>query len=347
MKKWISMAICLIMVLTVLAVPALAAGAELEYRLELTDGSGREVTDVSALNAGETVNVAIKLNRTDKDEPYDVYGIEVTLLSSGLTYNGDGSAFDGAMSVTSAHQAVAGTDTVSFRYMDIKRQGMSVSDKLTVGTCSYTVAQTGASLRISTKLVYETACGHENTTTKYENNKDGTHDIKTVCVSCGEVLNTDTEKCTYTETVTKEPGCETEGEKTFTCSKCGHSYKESIKAEGHKWDEGKVTKEATETEEGEKTFTCTVCGEKKTEKIPVKTPTKPDDGKDQTKPDDGKKPDDEKKPDDTKKPDNTKPDSSKSDPGTGDNGFIVVYAVMAAIAVAGAGLIIILKKKHA
>lgn len=55
MKKWISMAICLIMVLTVLAVPALAAGAELEYRLELTDGSGREVTDVSALNAGETV----------------------------------------------------------------------------------------------------------------------------------------------------------------------------------------------------------------------------------------------------------------------------------------------------
>lgn len=37
----------------------------------------------------------------------------------------------------------------------------------------------------------------------------------------------------------------------------------------HTWDEGKVTKEATCTEDGEKTYTCTRCGETKTEVIPA------------------------------------------------------------------------------
>lgn len=38
----------------------------------------------------------------------------------------------------------------------------------------------------------------------------------------------------------------------------------------HTYDEGKVTKEATTTEEGEKTYTCTKCGATKTEVLPKK-----------------------------------------------------------------------------
>lgn len=51
---------------------------------------------------------------------------------------------------------------------------------------------------------------------------------------------------TYTEEVTTEPGCETTGVKTFTCSKCGDKYTEDIEATGHAYQDG----------------SCTVCGGK-------------------------------------------------------------------------------------
>ncbi|MBE6932398.1 MAG: hypothetical protein E7464_03325 [Ruminococcaceae bacterium] len=68
-----------------------------------------------------------------------------------------------------------------------------------------------------------------------------------------------------------EATCTEGGYTTYTCSKCGNSYKaDETEAAGHKWDEGKVTTEPTEDKEGVKTFTCTVCGETKTESIPEK-----------------------------------------------------------------------------
>ena len=111
----------------------------------------------------------------------------------------------------------------------------------------------------------------------------------------------------YVGKVTTEPGCETEGVKTFTCSKCGDSYTESIPAKGHDyksvvtkpgcetegyttytcancgdsytadktaalghdWDNGTVTKEPTKDTEGEMTYTCKRCGETKTDVIPA------------------------------------------------------------------------------
>ena len=54
------------------------------------------------------------------------------------------------------------------------------------------------------------------------------------------------------------------------CSDCGEEVSreaKTIKAAGHKWDEGKVTTEPTTTAEGVKTFTCTVCQATKTEPI--------------------------------------------------------------------------------
>ena len=46
---------------------------------------------------------------------------------------------------------------------------------------------------------------------------------------------------------------------------------ETIPATGHKWDKGKVTKEATKDAEGEKLYTCDKCGATRKEKIPKKT----------------------------------------------------------------------------
>lgn len=49
---------------------------------------------------------------------------------------------------------------------------------------------------------------------------------------------------TYTEKVTVSPTCDTAGEKTFTCTKCGDSYTEAVAPTGHSYSEG----------------SCTVCG---------------------------------------------------------------------------------------
>ena len=57
--------------------------------------------------------------------------------------------------------------------------------------------------------------------------------------------------------ITKNPACEEEGEKTFTCKNDKNHIKvEKIKALGHSWDDGKITKNPSCEEEGEKTFTC-------------------------------------------------------------------------------------------
>ena len=72
----------------------------------------------------------------------------------------------------------------------------------------------------------------------------------------------------YTETITKEPSCTEEGEKTYTCE-CGDSYTEKIPATGeHKYTET-ITKEPTCTENGEKTYTCEHCNHTYTEVIPA------------------------------------------------------------------------------
>lgn len=93
----------------------------------------------------------------------------------------------------------------------------------------------------------------------------------------------------YTETVTKEPTCTEDGEKTYACE-CGDSYAEVIPATGHNYVDNttdnnhicsvcknteehdyseEITKEATCTEDGEKVCTCSVCGKSYTETIPA------------------------------------------------------------------------------
>lgn len=62
----------------------------------------------------------------------------------------------------------------------------------------------------------------------------------------------------YTETVTTEPGCESEGVKTYECTSCGDRYTEAIAARGHEYTE--VVTPPTCTEGGYTTYIC-ACGE--------------------------------------------------------------------------------------
>ncbi|MBQ7925894.1 MAG: SH3 domain-containing protein [Lachnospiraceae bacterium] len=63
----------------------------------------------------------------------------------------------------------------------------------------------------------------------------------------------------YTETVTTEATCTTDGEKTFTCE-CGDSYTEVITAIGHIFENYTSNGDATYLADGTETATC-ICGE--------------------------------------------------------------------------------------
>ena len=100
-----------------------------------------------------------------------------------------------------------------------------------------------------------------------------------------EIGTTLTKVCeheTLNQVAATDPTCTVDGNKAYyECADCGKIFVEdaegnktettkadvTIKAEGHKWDNGKVTKEATCTVKGVKTYTCETCGETKTEEI--------------------------------------------------------------------------------
>ena len=92
------------------------------------------------------------------------------------------------------------------------------------------------------------------------------------CTVCGKVLSVqetiDALGHDYGNgIVTKEPTCILNGEKTFTCSRCGDTYTETIDALGHTYDSGIITRPATCSQKGEREYTCVVCGDKYTEEI--------------------------------------------------------------------------------
>ena len=72
----------------------------------------------------------------------------------------------------------------------------------------------------------------------------------------------------YTDKITPAT-CTKDGVKTSTCSGCGDVKTEIITATGHSYGEAVVEPEATCTTEGKKTSTCTACGDVKTEVIPA------------------------------------------------------------------------------
>ena len=81
---------------------------------------------------------------------------------------------------------------------------------------------------------------------------------------------------TYGEwTTTKEATATENGEKTRTCTKCGHVETQVIPATGgttecdHSYGDWTISKEATATENGEKTRTCTKCGHIEIQVIPA------------------------------------------------------------------------------
>ncbi len=77
-------------------------------------------------------------------------------------------------------------------------------------------------------------------------------------------------KCdhSYESKITVQPTCKAEGVLTYTCSKCGDSYTETIPITTHKYV-ASITTEATCNNAGVKTYKCSICGDTYTESIPA------------------------------------------------------------------------------
>ena len=68
-------------------------------------------------------------------------------------------------------------------------------------------------------------------------------------------------------TVTSEPTCTQEGEKTRECARCHETENETLDALGHNWSEWELTFEPSCTDAGEQQRECYVCGETETEPV--------------------------------------------------------------------------------
>ncbi len=69
--------------------------------------------------------------------------------------------------------------------------------------------------------------------------------------------------------VTKQPTCQEQGVKTYTCTICGATKTEPIPVTEHSWSSWKVVKEATADQPGQESRTCSVCGEVEYREIPA------------------------------------------------------------------------------
>jgi hypothetical protein len=71
----------------------------------------------------------------------------------------------------------------------------------------------------------------------------------------------------WSSSVTKQPTCTETGVRTYTCTTCNNSYKESMPTLSHVWSGGFVTKPPTYEAVGTRTYTCRTCGGTRTEQI--------------------------------------------------------------------------------
>ena len=131
---------------------------------------------------------------------------------------------------------------------------------------------------IERETVAVNALGHTPGETVKENDvqpkctEPGSYDMVVQCTVCKEEISRQTVIVDalghdYKAVVTA-PTCTVMGYTTFTCERCGDTYRANETAAlGHTYGEWTVTAPATCTETGERTRTCTVCGTAETETL--------------------------------------------------------------------------------
>ena len=182
-------------------------------------------------------------NRSEKDLTDVKVDINGTLTVAGAVYTTAGGANIGSSEGTGKYvqQNKLGTETITYQYT---QSGSSVT--------AHEISITPAKLHNADGSYTETAKAWAGITIPYANGK---WEIPVCDHQWDEGV------------ITTEPGCVTDGVKTYTCTICKETKTEVIPATGHSWDEGVITTAPTCSDAGVKTYTCTVCSETKTEAL--------------------------------------------------------------------------------
>lgn len=192
-------------------------------KITLVQQSGTTGTNCVALTEAEIMTFAGRMEQ------------QTSAALSGITV--DGQAVEGFAADTYAY-TVSGTEKSAVAASSVENAGITVLPALNQIVRIVSVSEDGQDERIYEVTVEEQQSVCEHVNTEIRNAKDATCTEKgytgdTVCVDCGEVLETGIETAVI----------------------------------AHKYNNGVVTKEPTTAEEGVKTYTCTVCGHEKTEAI--------------------------------------------------------------------------------
>lgn len=266
MKKIATIIVCLLLV-CLIATPAFAAG---ETVLSVT-------VDASQVYRGDQIEVIISISGSNS---YTGMGVALSYDTSKLEY------------VSGSFKKAENTGATMFSFDEAKKKMVlafenpsAYSGELLRVTLkvlpdagfgeteiSLQASVTGAnSIVKGTKVTI--ACKHNyGTWTKVDNSKH-----TATCTICN--VPAETEHTWDNGKVTKSTGCETPGEKTYTCTGCGATKVEAVAVTGHSWDNACDTQcnngcgtTRTITHKYADTFSsdakghwyaCTVCGDKK------------------------------------------------------------------------------------
>ena len=241
MKKRLFLALCLVLVVMLTAVPAMAAGS-VDAWLS---------ADTTSASPGSTVNITVSaevdscgsggISVSFDSSVFELTGGSCTLSGTDLSYF-DASTKDGAF-------AYAGSSAISGSAFQFS---LKVKDSAPAGSHTVSVTFLADGTSDSSSVTISMNCDHT-----YDNGCDET------CNKCGATREADH---SYDGgKITTPATCGKEGVKTYTCTTCGAAKTEAVAKADHTWDSGKVTKEATCSQEGEMVYTCTACGATKTE----------------------------------------------------------------------------------
>ena len=153
----------------------------------------------------------------------------------------------------------------------VNKSGKITAKKKGTVTITATYKKSKVSCKVTvSEIENECASGHaynNGTITKQPTCTEG--GVKTyTCTRCGKTKSETVKALDHAYdngTITKQPTCTEGGVKTYTCTRCGEIRTEAIAKLGHAYDNGTITKQSTCTEDGVKTYTCTKCGDTKDE----------------------------------------------------------------------------------
>ena len=255
MKRFLSIFLVAMLIVTCLATVAFAAGTATVAANHKTAKAGEEVS-ITYTVTGEFANYELWIT---SDSTLTLTGI------SGIVGNTE----TGKVAYASAENVTSHSFTATFKVSDSAKPGTyPVSATINFVADRNLVKQDVTVSAGSVTITCDHAWGAWTETKAPTCTEAG---VETrACTKCGETETRSVAAKGHTWgawEVTKAASCGEKGEETRTCSVCGETETRAIDATAHNWGAWTLVKAATCTEDGEETRECSICGETETRAI--------------------------------------------------------------------------------